>query len=221
MSGRLGTWTRTLLSGAVAALGITILWSSWSSGDYGVEEPANGPWTVPVIAGWQPVSASYAAGRHELEPRYEPRDDFSSNSIDTNLGPEVEPSPITTTIYVVKERDSLWRIAERELGSFRRIDEIEQWNPGIGKRMLQPGMELVLPRGGTVDLSDSPPPPSQKNTAPRQHRVRKGENLTGIAKKYRVTPEAIFAANRSILDSIDRVGVGQRLRIPTGGGGHR
>jgi len=47
--------------------------------------------------------------------------------------------------YVVRDGDSLGRIAERELGAVRRQREIEALNPGLKPRALRPGKRLFMP----------------------------------------------------------------------------
>ncbi|MGE4286753.1 MAG: LysM peptidoglycan-binding domain-containing protein [Phycisphaerae bacterium] len=48
--------------------------------------------------------------------------------------------------YVVKDGDSLWKIAKSQLGSGKRYDEIVELNKKLSKtRSLQPGARIVLP----------------------------------------------------------------------------
>jgi LysM repeat protein len=49
-------------------------------------------------------------------------------------------------------------------------------------------------------------------TASRTHRVRRGETLTGIARKYRVSLPALRRANA--IRNQDVLRAGMRLRIP-------
>jgi membrane-bound lytic murein transglycosylase D len=51
------------------------------------------------------------------------------------------------------------------------------------------------------------------------HRVRRGETLSSIARRYRTSVNEIVRANR--LRSRDRIGVGQRLKIPQRAGSTR
>jgi nucleoid-associated protein YgaU len=50
--------------------------------------------------------------------------------------------------YVVKENDSLWKIAAEQLGSGARFEEISKLNVSIltDKNKLKPGMKLLLPK---------------------------------------------------------------------------
>ena len=55
--------------------------------------------------------------------------------------------PASGATYRIQEGDSLWRIAERELGSGLRWREIEQLNPGAATGVLVVGKVLTLPAG--------------------------------------------------------------------------
>ena len=88
-------------------------------------------------------------------------------------------------------------------------------NPSL-LRMATPddsGFVLHLPKGtaGTfsAEIADIP---ADKWVSWRRHRVESGETLTSIAKKYRVTPGAIAAAND--LEAGTGVEAGEKLIIP-------
>jgi membrane-bound lytic murein transglycosylase D len=76
-----------------------------------------------------------------------------------------------------------------------------------------PGFVLHLPKGtaGTfsAEIADIP---ADKWVSWRRHRVESGETLTSIAKKYRVTPGAIAAAND--LEAGTGLEAGEKLIIP-------
>jgi membrane-bound lytic murein transglycosylase D len=76
-----------------------------------------------------------------------------------------------------------------------------------------PDFVLHLPKGtaGTfsAEIADIPP---DKWVSWRRHRVESGETLTSIAKKYRVTPGAIAAAND--LEAGTGLEAGEKLIIP-------
>lgn len=217
MSRGLGAWLRTLGSGGIAALGLAVLWSSWpEGGDRGEALPSD-PWTVTARAGWRP------------EPPQIPAEDDSwargSEASDESAPPSPLPgAPEGFVLYTVVKKDSLWRIAERELGSPRRIPEIERANAGILERPLIPGTQILLPRsgvdGGARSLAAAPGPVAPAPKV-RRHAVGKGETLSRIGERYGVSADAIFAANRDQLRSKDKVRAGQRLRIPPAEGGVR
>ena len=61
--------------------------------------------------------------------------------------------------------------------------------------------------------SPSPTPSPEPSPTPLVHIVKRGENLTQIAAKYKVTVPAIVAANQ--LKNANLIEVGQQLVIPT------
>ncbi len=61
-----------------------------------------------------------------------------------------------------------------------------------------------------------PPSPRAGSSKTRVHRVRSGETLSGIGRKYGVSYQAIVRLNR--IRDPDRIHAGQRLRIPTRSG---
>ncbi|MEQ9461310.1 MAG: LysM domain-containing protein [Phycisphaeraceae bacterium] len=60
-------------------------------------------------------------------------------------GPAAVPVLPTLRSYEIKKGDSLWKIAERELGSGLRWQEIADANPGIDPAKLAIGQVLILP----------------------------------------------------------------------------
>ncbi|HAI21043.1 MAG TPA: peptidase M23 [Clostridiales bacterium UBA8153] len=97
--------------------------------------------------------------------------------------------------HVVVKGDTLWDLALRYRTT---VETIARLNRLSAVSSLQVGRELVIMRGasGTV------------------HRVRSGESLWTISRRYGVTVEAITRANRLLGDAV--LAVGQQLFIPTG-----
>ena len=62
---------------------------------------------------------------------------------------KVKPAPAADTgnFYVVKENDTLWKIASSQLGSGVRWEEIKQLNTDVlkGSEQVRVGMRLKLP----------------------------------------------------------------------------
>lgn len=61
--------------------------------------------------------------------------------------PDAKPEVGATRQYVVKKGDTLSLIAQRELGTVRRLDELRKLNAGVlkGKDEVRVGMKLTLP----------------------------------------------------------------------------
>jgi membrane-bound lytic murein transglycosylase D len=106
------------------------------------------------------------------------------------------------------------------------VDTLADLNPGLthevvaGKLHVPKGYRLRVPQGAAADFSVryASLSPDQKRSQQRSisvtHRVRKGQTLMAIAKRYRTTVAAIQRRNN--LRGILRVRAGQSLIIPTG-----
>ncbi len=103
-------------------------------------------------------------------------------------------------------------------------ETLAELNPSLLRRCTPPdegSFHVNVPAGtgekGLVALAAVPP---EKRQTPRiefaEHRVRRGETLSKIARKYRTSVQAIVDANR--LGSRNRLVVGQRLMIPDAAG---
>lgn len=102
---------------------------------------------------------------------------------------------VTPESYVVKRGDSLSEIAER-FG----ISQVElRSSNGIRGDTIHIGQSLTIPGAGTL------PPISE-------HRISRGETLSEIAQRYRVSVSSLRRANNL---SGDKIMVGQVLKIPT------
>lgn len=94
-------------------------------------------------------------------------------------------------IYTVKKGNSLFSIAR----AFEvKAADIKKWNSLKGKRIME-GQKLSIYLSGTV--------------ARVKYSVRKGDTISGIAKKFKVQPESIITLNG--IRSTWRIRTGQRL----------
>ena len=84
-------------------------------------------------------------------------------------------------------------------------------NPRIRSRSLQIGQRLVIPVGGAMStvVARSVSEPATRTVS--FHRVRRGETVSGIARRYGVSQAKIREWNR--LSASGRINAGQRLRI--------
>lgn len=121
--------------------------------------------------------------------------------LDPRVSPGSPGSPATgalpeLTRHVVARGDTLWDLALRYRTT---VETIARLNRLSALSSLQVGHELVIMQGasGTV------------------HRVRSGESLWTISRRYGVNVDAITRANRLPADAV--LAVGQQLIIPTGG----
>ncbi len=116
-----------------------------------------------------------------------------------------QPRTNKGSYHVVRRGDTLWDIARLHGTSIRAIQSA---NTLASVRRLLPGQRLTIP-------GDSSPSRSVKRRATKRrvyHRVRRGETLSTIADRYRVSLAALQRANA--IRNRHRIRAGQRLRIP-------
>ncbi|HEY8155005.1 MAG TPA: LysM peptidoglycan-binding domain-containing protein [Myxococcota bacterium] len=110
--------------------------------------------------------------------------------------------------YKVRRGDTLSKIAARQQTSERELSALNNLR---SRNAIRVGQVLRLPDGASpsepVVVASVVPMPSD-----RIHRVRRGDTLTSIARRYGVSEAEIASANR--LNSRHVIGVGQRLRLP-------
>ena len=78
--------------------------------------------------------------------RYQEKDDKP-------VDPAPAPDKNKERTYTVKPGDSLWGIAERELGNGMRYEELKQFN-GLSDYTIYPGQILLLPPDGEPEKED-------------------------------------------------------------------
>ncbi len=126
--------------------------------------------------------------------------------------------------YVIKSGDTLGHVAQRELGSAKRVKEIVALNPGLVPEQLVVGAKIMLPARGAISapvVKDSAATPPAVPSAPAtstMHTVAAGDTLWGLAERYLGNGERfreIVAANpNSLKNESSMLLVGTQLRIP-------
>ena len=98
--------------------------------------------------------------------------------------PEVPGSGEVEFTYQVQERDTLWKIARRFLGSGLRHRDIQSWNPGkvAADGTVAVGVQLVI--RGVRPAAPVPPPPRPDPSPPPPEKARPGagEKSSGNGK---------------------------------------
>ena len=108
------------------------------------------------------------------------------------------------------------------------MSELKEKNPALrpsvwkGQKLVPRGFELRVSKGSTPENAEQllAKIPASKTYARQKpdlyHRVRRGQTLSSIARRYKVGVREIMALNN--LRSKHRIYVGQKLRLPQRGG---
>ncbi|MCY3968895.1 MAG: LysM peptidoglycan-binding domain-containing protein [Acidobacteria bacterium] len=139
--------------------------------------------------------------------------------------PNVEPFPEIR--FDVAQRDRYVSLTDLATATGVEIDRLAELNPALDRTVLA-GSLLVPPRyplrvphgmGGEFERAYAELPPDRKpdRQAAFGYRVRSGDTLGGIARRFGSSVAELQRANR--LPRADRIYVGQRLRIPQRGTG--
>ena len=111
----------------------------------------------------------------------------------------------------IRRGDNMWALAKRYHTTLRYLQHI---NPGTGN-LLQPGRFLQVPARRFNTAYSSPNPLLARGKRIR-YRVRNGDNLWNIAKRFGTTPRAIARANSlrqtAMLHPGDRLWILARIR---------
>ncbi len=110
------------------------------------------------------------------------------------------------------------------------LEEFAQFNPALRKpvlhsrRRIPKNFELRIPYQEGLDVQAlyariSPELKFDRQVRPKWHKVRRGENLSSIARRYRVAVGDLMAAND--IRNPHRIYVGQNLQIPGPNRGRR
>jgi len=110
-------------------------------------------------------------------------------------------------VYRVRRGDNLSAIAERFGVSAR---DVAAANGLRNRNRVYVGQKLRIP------ASDLPAVASSARPSDGVYAVRRGDNLSAIAKRFGVSAQDVVAANG--LRNRNQISIGQKLRIPGGGG---
>jgi len=99
------------------------------------------------------------------------------------------PRKGTKVVYIVRPGDTFWDLSRKHGVSVRAL---AKWNGMAPRDPLKPGQKLVIwsrrGSGKTVyQTVDYTPPPSRRITKRIGYRVRKGDSLARISRKFRVS----------------------------------
>ena len=151
-------------------------------------------------APWPQDASRLAESTPEVRPVRPPQ-------VEVQVEPSPAPAPRGETVeYVARRGDTLVEIAKRH---GVRVSDLKAWNPFLKRRVLFRGDRLTIHAKGSGAAGGG-------TTATVEYRVRRGDNLSGIAQRHGVPWRSIAEWNN--LRPPYRLRVGQRLTIRGGAG---
>lgn len=146
---------------------------------------------------------SEAPAEVALEPISRPQVDTAAQA--------TQPAKTDTAaiVYSVVQGDNLFKLAQRYGVT---VNEIQQWNNLPSPDKISIGQKLTIYTTGTKVAAVPQSTPAQPaKPQPVYHKVKKGENLGVIARKYHTTVSKIQKLNK--MGSSDFLREGQKLRV--------
>jgi membrane-bound lytic murein transglycosylase D len=134
-----------------------------------------------------------------------------STKVARKMANPVAPAGTNTSgFHRVRRGETLSEIAD-EYGVSQR--DLREWNHLDSRGRIRAGQRLRVSAPGTPKpASATPPSPPVSDASPRTHLVRRGDTLTGLAKRYGVTVQSLRKANG--LADKETLKAGVALRIP-------
>lgn len=116
------------------------------------------------------------------------------------------PAQEPTQVYRIREGDTLWSLARR---FDTRPERLAALNRISVESTLSIGQALKVPAGNGSALQTAAPVVRQ---ATQMHRVRQGDTLWSMSRRYGATPEHLAAMNGISTDAI--LPLGKTLKVP-------
>lgn len=171
-----------------------------------------------------------ALNRSVQEPQF--------GAVPLTQAPPLPQKTVSTARQVqVREGDTVYKIARRELGEFNiaeAVKSIERLNPSLSIDSIYPGMTIVLPRSGNAPVTEASKAPAGPAGAPaaatsaaktvaatdgqyRLYTVLDGETLSSIALSQLGKGgrwQEIYQINKARISNPDSVPAGLTLKLP-------
>lgn len=161
--------------------------------------PANRGWAVRVPAGRKVAFDTAFPELYRTARLAETESARHASVVPSGRAARASATGATTTSHRVKQGETLSHIARRHGVS---VAALRSANGNVDPRRLRAGQTLRVPSRASARSADA--------SATRVHQVRRGENLTVIARRYGVSVRQIQAWNNL---QGSRILAGQRLRI--------
>ncbi|SDN79811.1 LysM peptidoglycan-binding domain-containing protein [Alkalicoccus daliensis] len=121
-----------------------------------------------------------------------------------NLKKDPGTAPVSGTKYTVKSGDTLYSIAKRHGVT---VSQMVSANKLSNANLIRVGQVLTIPKG-----TSSPPASSPPSSSKVTYKVKAGDTLYSIARKYGVTVNQMKAANN--ITNVHTLQIGKVLTVP-------
>lgn len=119
----------------------------------------------------------------------------------------------TSAVHTVKAGESMERIARQNGCS---AADLAKANGLKLSAIIQPGQKLKLPAGASAKAPSAAAAPAvNPDLAGKTHTIQKGDTFSSISRKYRISTEALMAANPGVKATFLRPGQTIRLSAPS------
>jgi len=119
------------------------------------------------------------------------------------------PTPVVASTYTVKAGDSLEKIARKLSTS---VERLAKFNGLKTTAVIQPGQKLKVPGTNSPAIAEPPTATPSSQTNDKTHTVKAGETYSSISRKYKISAEALAAANPTVKATALRPGQVIQLR---------
>jgi len=156
----------------------------------GATTPTSGRATVATATHHPTTSANATpAATHETSSTGRSTSAAAAHPAASSIVTPSSPRPAASQSYTVKRHDTLWSIADKQLGDPLRYTEIATRNPHIGPgHEIHVGQKLQLPSSAPTHPADAALTTSPSAATPAATEVvfEKGDTLSGIAAEHGV-----------------------------------
>jgi nucleoid-associated protein YgaU len=168
---------------------------------------------MPEMAAVEPANAPEPLD--EAAPPADPWPDA------TKQLPTLDPAVSDTRVVKAESDDTFAAIAQRELGTATRYEEIAKLNPTLSGARLKKGQEVRVPGAAPPTIAPAAPQVAPLSVPPaaeeRVYTVKSGDSLWLIAKRELGSESHLAAlrkANSDVLRGSDALKIGMKLKLP-------